>query len=665
MAGVEIATAYISLAPSARGIVNALQRDLSGSLTSAAAGEGDRAGNTMGEHMRSGLGGKIAGIGALLAGIGGGVALVGLFKGAISEATEAQKVMGQTGAVIKSTGGAAGLTADQFGSLATNLSNVSGVDDEIIQQGENVLATFTQVKNGVGAGNDIFTQATGSALDMSKAMGTDLQSSIVQVGKALQNPVEGVGALQRVGVRLTDQQKEQVKAFVASGDVMSAQKIILKELSTEFGGTAAAVATPMEKLQVTFKNVLESVGQALAPALAVLGPALGQVIVALEPVLTTLGTSLGQVLTALAPVIATLAPPLAQIIGLLGQLLVPVAQLLVAFAPIVALILQLAGAFLSALLPAITPLIGVFTQVVTQIATALQPVIAQIIPIIQQNAGVFGQLIQALLPLIPALAQVLIALLPLLPGLIELATLQVRLFASVVPLIAAVAQFAALLLGGLAKGITTVVNFIRNDLVAWFEKIPGAVLGALGAVGRFITEGIQKFADFGGKVFSAIVDLPGKLFKIGVDAAESIGRGLWSLVGKLADIAGRIKDKLVEKLNPANWFSTPEEHYRMLWGAAFESIADEGQRSLGKINRTVAAVSKAGTPIVSVPDGAALRFAVAPADLPVAATTRADSGAGAERLTVEVPVVINDREVARAIAPVAPAINRTQRRSEQ
>jgi phage-related minor tail protein len=308
MAGVELATAYINLAPSARGIVNALEREITGSATAAAAGEGERAGVAMGDRLHRGLAGKIAGIGALLAGVGGLALGVGLFKGAISEATEAQKVMGQTGAVIKSTGDASGLSANQFADLATKLSNVAGVDDEVIQQGENVLATFTRVKDGVGSGNDIFTQATGAALDMSKAMGTDLQSSIVQVGKALQDPVEGVGALQRVGVRLTDQQKEQVKAFVASGDVMSAQKVILKELATEFGGTAAAVATPMEKLQVTFKNVLESVGQALAPALAVLGPALGQVLVAIEPVLTTLGTQLGQILTALAPVFSCWRP---------------------------------------------------------------------------------------------------------------------------------------------------------------------------------------------------------------------------------------------------------------------------------------------------------------------------------------------------------------------
>jgi phage-related protein len=652
MAGVELATAYINLAPSARGIVNAVKRDIAGSVTDAAAGEGERAGVAMGDRLHRGLAGKIAGIGTLLAGIGGIAIGVGLFKGAISEATEAQKVMGQTGAVIKSTGDASGLSANQFGDLATRLSEVAGVDDEVIQQGENVLATFTNVKNGVGAGNDIFTQATGAALDMSKAMGTDLQSSIVQVGKALQDPVAGVGALQRVGVRLTDQQKDQVKAFVASGDVMSAQKLILKELATEFGGTAAAVATPMEKLQVTFKNVLEAVGTAIAPALAPLGAALSTVLVALQPVLTTLGVGLANVLLALSPVITALAPPLGQIIGLLAQLLVPVASLLVAFAPIAALVLQLAGAFLQALLPAITPLIGVLTQVVSQIAVALQPVIAQIIPIIQQNAAVFAQFIQALLPLIPALGQIIIALLPILPPLLDLATLWIRVYGAIIPVIAVVVQLAAILIGGLAQGIAAVVGWLKTGLVPFFEAVPGAVLGALEAVGRFISEGIQKFLDFGGRALAALTDLPDKMFHIGVDAAESIGRGLFSLIGKLGDIANSIKKKLVDTLNPANWFSTPEEHYRMLWGAAFASIADEGERNLGRIGRTVDAITAAGTPTLALPDTRALgAFTVATAALPQSAQQGANAGATGTDAGHGHDIILNGEKVGEAVTP--------------
>ncbi len=46
---------------------------------------------------------------------------------------------------------------------------------------------------------DVFDRAQQSALDLSARLGQDLQSSAIQVGKALNDPVKGVTALQRVG----------------------------------------------------------------------------------------------------------------------------------------------------------------------------------------------------------------------------------------------------------------------------------------------------------------------------------------------------------------------------------------------------------------------------------------------------------------------------------
>jgi hypothetical protein len=52
---------------------------------------------------------------------------------------------------------------------------------------------------------------------------------------------------------------------VEHGHKMAAQKLILHELTTEFGGAAAAVATPFERLKNTFHNIEVQVGQALLP----------------------------------------------------------------------------------------------------------------------------------------------------------------------------------------------------------------------------------------------------------------------------------------------------------------------------------------------------------------------------------------------------------------
>lgn len=188
--------------------------------------------------------------------------------GAVNEARESAKVGRQTEAVIKSTGGAANVTAGQVDAYAGKLSKMAGVDDELIASGQNVLLTFTDIKNGAGAGNDVFNQTTAAALDMSAALGTDLQGNVMTLGKALNDPVKGMSKLQRAGVTFTDQQKEQVKALVESGDTLGAQKIILKELRKEFGGSAKAAADPMKKLAVAGENLKEKFGAALLPILS-------------------------------------------------------------------------------------------------------------------------------------------------------------------------------------------------------------------------------------------------------------------------------------------------------------------------------------------------------------------------------------------------------------
>lgn len=196
-----------------------------------------------------------------------GSKVVDFFGDAISEARESQKVMNQTAAVLKSTGHAAGISAKQVGDLATAISNKTGIDDEAIQSGENLLLTFTSVRNEVGKGNDVFNQATQTATDMSAALGQDMKSSVMQLGKALNDPIKGISALSRVGVSFTEQQKNQVEALVKSGKTLEAQKIILGEVKKEFGGSAEAIATPGQKLAVVVGNIKESIGTALLPIL--------------------------------------------------------------------------------------------------------------------------------------------------------------------------------------------------------------------------------------------------------------------------------------------------------------------------------------------------------------------------------------------------------------
>lgn len=241
---------------------------------------------------------------------GAGRAVVQFFKDSITEARESEAVMRQTEAAIKSTGGAAKVTAAQIGDLATSLSNKTAMDDEAIQSAENLLLTFTNIRNEAGQGNDIFNQATKTVLDLSTAMGMDLNSSALMLGKALNDPIAGMTALGRAGVQLTQAQKDSIKSMVEMGDTLGAQKLLLAEVAKQVGGSAEALATPAEKAKVAWGNFKEQVGTALIPIIDKLANvAMDKVLPAFEkaiPAVVSFFDSFGSIAGAALPVVAEL-----------------------------------------------------------------------------------------------------------------------------------------------------------------------------------------------------------------------------------------------------------------------------------------------------------------------------------------------------------------------
>ena len=204
---------------------------------------------------------KLAAVGIAAA----GAAAIAFGVSSVKSYQESENALAQLNAVLKSTRGIAKVSAKSAISLANSLQKVTRYSDEQVLSAENMLLTFTKI------GKDVFPDTTKAVLDMSTAMGTDLKSTAIQVGKAMQDPVRGVTALQRVGVRLSDSQKELVKNLVATGKTAEAQKLILKELQTEFGGSAEAAgktfAGQLDILKNQFDEVKESIGKTIVDAI--------------------------------------------------------------------------------------------------------------------------------------------------------------------------------------------------------------------------------------------------------------------------------------------------------------------------------------------------------------------------------------------------------------
>jgi phage-related protein len=95
-------------------------------------------------------------------------------------------------------------------------------------------------------------------------MGGDLKGATMQVGKALQDPTQGMLALRKTGVSFSESQQQIIKDMQATGDLAGAQQMILAELNKEFGGSAQADAATysgqMTILKHEFANVKEEIG---------------------------------------------------------------------------------------------------------------------------------------------------------------------------------------------------------------------------------------------------------------------------------------------------------------------------------------------------------------------------------------------------------------------
>ncbi len=200
--------------------------------------------------------GKVAGVAAVATG-----AVLGLqsaftmLSGAVNEARQARLAAAQMANVMRSMGRSE--APERINRMIDGLEQMSGIDGDNIREMTNILFTFGNVTGKT------FEKANALALDVSVAFGKDLQSSAVMVGKALNDPIKGLSALTRIGVQFTDEQTEQVKAMIAVGDQAGAQKVIMKELEKQVGGSAKAQADGIARTSVAWGNLKEAIGEVI------------------------------------------------------------------------------------------------------------------------------------------------------------------------------------------------------------------------------------------------------------------------------------------------------------------------------------------------------------------------------------------------------------------
>lgn len=406
--------------------------------------------------------------------LGGLTALAGAAVLTVKAFGESEDTAAQLDAVLKSTAGAAGVTRDAAIDLASSLQKTTTYSDEAVLSAENLLLTFTSI------GKDIFPDATKTVLDMSTALGQDTKASAIQLGKALQDPINGVTALRRVGVNFSEDQQKVIANLVETGRSAEAQKLILAELNKEFGGSATAAASTfngqLKQVWNSINDVMEVVGKLIADQIRPLTQAfldwynqMGGSQGIMDKFTATLKewNDKGYIKIAAGAILGGLVPALWAMASAIGANVIALAPFMIAGAALVFLF-EKAPAVFWAVVGAITGLaIALFTQ-------AIPALIATIPPLLTVAAGV----IAATWPFVLLGAAVALV-----------AYLVVTHWGQVKAFVVAAAD----VIGGAINRTKDYFRSLPGVVQVAMSQVGNFILGAMGPLGNFIRLAMQAY----------------------------------------------------------------------------------------------------------------------------------------------------------------------------
>ena len=227
--------------------MNAAANDVKGSVTGLTSNLGP-------------LGSALGAIGPVGLAVGAALAVVTLgLKAALTSAAEGEQSFNRLQAVLRATGNTTGLSGKQIAAFADEIEGSTLATAEQVQDAAGVMATFGTVTG------ETFKRGMRLAQDLSAVFKQDLRSSVTMLGRALENPADGLERLQKVGADFTSEQKELIQTLVETGRQAEAQKIILDALEGTIGGSGIAEASGMigatHRLSTAWGNLLKDFGQ--------------------------------------------------------------------------------------------------------------------------------------------------------------------------------------------------------------------------------------------------------------------------------------------------------------------------------------------------------------------------------------------------------------------
>jgi phage-related protein len=518
-----IGHATLNVVPSTKGFGSALDGEL-GPV-------GKSGGKALGDGILGAASSALGPLAGVVAGVFATGAIVSWGKEQIEALGRVEQINSQTANVIKSTGNAANVTAEGVEALAGKLEGLTGTEAESIQEGANLLLTFKNIKNEAGAGNDIFDQTVVAMTDMARAMGTDAKGGAIQLGKALNDPVAGISALSRVGITFTDDQKAVIASLVETGQVAEAQKIILGELNSQFGGSGQAYAqTYAGKVdllghawgtfgETLFSSAMPAMGGAVGLLTTITEVATGVIDILFngnyeasffraiglyedDPAIDVLFKLREGILDVFAAISTGNPQALTKVLvglitgaaeardGILSALAEAVPSILTAVLDMAPAILMAAvqsfSALITGLLNTLPPLLSTVLGMVPTIITTL----LSLVPMLLTAAlSLFSSLVSAVLLVLPQLLSTLVSMLP-------------AIAAAILGMLPQIVEAGLNLFMGLVQAVITLVPVLLTTVL---ELLPVLITTILGMLPGILTAGVELFL---GLVMAVVQMLP-------------------------------------------------------------------------------------------------------------------------------------------------------------
>lgn len=189
-------------------------------------------------------------------------------SGEVFEALEQANAQLEAG--LESTEGAAGVTMEMLQKSQDKFRDTTNYSRASIADMQAQLLTF----GGVTKTNfDAISQAT---LDVATRTHQDISSMAIMMGKAFDNPAEGLMKLSRSGVMFDAAEKQRIETLQAHGELAAAQQVMLSEIMNKYGESAAkaAEANPYHEFDVAVEDLQLDLGELVKDFKAELAPAL-------------------------------------------------------------------------------------------------------------------------------------------------------------------------------------------------------------------------------------------------------------------------------------------------------------------------------------------------------------------------------------------------------